>query len=140
MALMQANLISQDYVRDVRNTNIIRYTIPSQDPDTVQLFELHSLGLSRGSIVIFRIDYPNDVLVNISIYNNKDAVLGTVDEIYRVIDIDQSYQEIELDSYFINKDEIEKDSLYIDVTNNSSDSTGMGTGEITIELGTYSFS
>lgn len=136
--MIDAIQIKIETLRTVFNVQIVRLTIPSIPATTLSDLISMDVGVSDGELVGVRIACASTDF-DLHILAKQDAVIDTVDEIYRSVGISKRLSEMNLGIIFSNDDEFVFDSfgdseeqslLYALIDNKDS----IATGEITIEL------
>lgn len=133
--MIEATLLFGDSYTDAAKTKVYRYTFPSVGKqrtvsDEIRFKGLHSL---KGKLISFKIhNSSNDF--EISIRSKANVMPPHIDEILKIVDIDQEHQENELGLFFTNNDGPEEYSLYGVLMNNSEVlDTGITTVEFVVE-------
>lgn len=134
MAIIDATQLKIERLRHIENIHFARLSFPSVAGSTTSDIFRCPIAIREGEIKGFRVacDSPD---YDIHVYANEDAILHSVDEILRVIDIDRQYQEMNLGIYYSNNDEFsapakEQDYLYVVVE----EKDGTPTGTVTVEF------
>ena len=74
------------------------------------------------------LDFPSDTIININLLTISSASILTVQNVYRVVAIDNSYQEMGLNIHYENDDSPVEAAIYIFIEASAS------TGSIEVEL------
>lgn len=123
-------LIDGEKYKSVRHIRDWRFLIPSVDPGTIS--DEFRLPLKKEGDIICVRTACSSTNHDISLRTKAGDIIPTVNEILRVIEIDQTYNETELEIYYSNSDEPETPNLYLVVSNNDTIATGDMVFEIII--------
>ena len=123
-------LIDGEKYKSVRHIRDWRFLIPSIGPGSTS-DEIRLPLKKEGDIICVR-TACSSTDYDISLKTKASDPSPTVNEILRVIEIDQSYNETELEIYYSNSDDPETINLYLTITNNDAIATGDFVFEIII--------
>lgn len=130
MSATLAELLRLDWLRDSKRTSVSSFLCATDSAGALAaLWEL-PVAVKQGFIDTIRVASESPASFSFHIYSKEDGSANTINDLVHVISISQYFSESNLNIPFLNKDTVQKGSLYIEF---DEDSVGEQS-DMTVEL------